>query len=76
MHVDAVGVAAPQPAEQKHLHRLGDAPVIATMTTVENMTVKVAVAGENRSAVLGPFPSAPLDSTSQRQAGLAPAKPE
>jgi hypothetical protein len=74
MHVVALDIAAAEPAEQKRLPRLGDAPVVATMTTAEQATVKVAVAGENRSAVLGPFPSVPLDSLSQREAGLVQGK--
>lgn len=70
IHVVSVGVAAATPAEQKRLHRLGNAPVIATMRTAENTTVKVAAAGEDGSAVLGPFHSTPENSFGVRDAGL------
>lgn len=70
IHVVAVGTAAAAPAEQKRLHRLGNAPVIATMTTAENTTVKVAAAAEDGSTVLGPFHSAPQHSFGVLDAGL------
>jgi len=69
MHVVAVSVATPQPVEQKRLHRLGNAPAIATMTTAEKTTVKVAVAGEHRSDVLGPFQPASQASSGKLEAG-------
>ena len=48
-----VGVAGPE--ERKHLHRLGDDPVVATMIMDDGSTLRVAVAGVHRADVMGPL---------------------
>ncbi len=48
-----VGVAGPE--ERKHLHRLGDDPVVATMITDDGSTLRIAVAGVHRAVVMGPL---------------------
>jgi len=40
--------------ERGHLHRLGDAPVVADLTTTDG-TVRAAAAAEHRPVLLGPF---------------------
>ena len=71
----AIRIAAAGPEEQKRLHRLGDAPVIATMTTAEKATLEVAVAGDHRSDVLGPFQTrSPEDAVGTPGVGLTPGK--
>ena len=64
MQVLTASVAPAEPEERKHLRRLGDDPVIvtmtvATMTSDEPATLTVAVASRDRAAVLGPFHSTP-----------------
>jgi hypothetical protein len=53
--VVAVTVREPTPAESKPLHRLGDAPVVAVLSTAEGRTLSVGAAGENRLTLAGPF---------------------
>ena len=60
-HIVEVNAAAASLEQQQRLHRLGDDPVIATMITDESTKLSVAVAGRNRAAVLGPFPSSTSD---------------
>jgi hypothetical protein len=43
------------PQERKTLHRLGDGPVVATLTTDEDGVLRVAASAEHRSALSGPF---------------------
>ena len=43
------------PQERKTLHRLGDGPVVATLTTNEDDVLHVAASAEHRSALSGPF---------------------
>ena len=64
MQVLTASVAPAEPEERKHLHGLGDDPLIATMTVAtmapdEPATLTVAVASRDRAAVLGPFHSTP-----------------
>jgi len=44
--------------ERGHLHRLGDAPVVADLTTADGGTLRVAGAAENGAALMGPFAAA------------------
>lgn len=64
LQVLTVSVAPAEPEERKHLHGLGEDPLIATMTIAtmsseEPATLKVAVASRDRDAVRGPFHSTP-----------------
>src|SRR4051812_719483 len=45
------------PEERKHLHRLGDNPLIATFTLFDGGTVEAAVAAGSRAGVAGPYAS-------------------
>jgi hypothetical protein len=56
--VVAVTVRGPTAAESKPLHRLGDAPVVAVLSTAEGRTLSVAAAGQNRLTLPGPFGAA------------------
>jgi hypothetical protein len=55
--VQVVGaiVREPEPAERKGLHRLGEGPVVAVLSTAEGSTLRVAAAGEHRQALPGPL---------------------
>ena len=57
--VRVVGASARSatPEERKALHRLGDGPVVATLTTDQNEVLHVAASAEHRSALSGPFAS-------------------
>jgi hypothetical protein len=55
--VTAVDLRQVNPGERKPLHRLGDAAVVAVLTTVDGRTLLVAAADEHRSALQGPFAS-------------------
>lgn len=57
--VAAASVAPAGPEELKRLRRLGDEPVVATLTVHEGAALRVAVAGGDRAAVLGPFQTMP-----------------
>ena len=48
-------VGALEPEQLKKLHRLGDHPVVATLTPNAGEPVRVAVASEHRAALLGPY---------------------
>ena len=65
-HVVAASVAPAGPEERKRLRRLGDDPVMATLTGQEGTALRVAVAGGDRAAVLGPFESMPDRNTAGR----------
>jgi hypothetical protein len=41
--------------QRKRLHRLGDAPVLATLTLAEGGTVELAARSEDKDDLLGPF---------------------
>src|SRR5436305_11370082 len=41
--------------ERKKLHRIGDEPVVATLTLVEGETIDVAARSEDWECLLGPF---------------------
>ena len=43
------------PQERKALHRLGEGPVVATLTTDDDDVLRVAASAEHRSAMSGPF---------------------
>jgi hypothetical protein len=64
LHVVAASVAPAGPEERKRLRRLGDDPVVATLTVHEGTALRVAAASGDRAAVLGPFPSMPDRNTS------------
>jgi hypothetical protein len=53
--VVGVTVRAPDAAEQKKLHRLGDGFLIATLLVGEGDTLEVATGRQRRSALVGPF---------------------
>jgi hypothetical protein len=55
--VNAVDIGTFAPEELKKLHRLGDHPAVATLTPDQGDRVRVAVAAEDRSALLGPYTS-------------------
>jgi hypothetical protein len=59
LHVVAANVAPAGPEERKRLRRLGDDPVVATLTVDEGTALRVAAAGGDRAAVLGPFQPMP-----------------
>jgi hypothetical protein len=46
------------PEDLSGLHRMGEAVVVATLTTDDDVVLQVATTAEHRSALLGPFPSA------------------
>jgi hypothetical protein len=52
-----VTVAAASPDDLERLHRLGDSPVVATLTTDDGTVLRVAAASADRDAVAGPFPT-------------------
>ena len=58
VHIADVSVRSAAPGEHKRLHRLGDGPVVATMTTSHGDVLHVAASAEHRLALAGPF-SAP-----------------
>jgi hypothetical protein len=43
----------------KNLHRLGDSPVVASLTLVDGAVIDVAARPEHRSALMGPFTKQP-----------------
>ena len=43
----------------KKLHRLGDSPVVASLTLVDGAVIDVAARPEQRSALMGPFAGQP-----------------
>ncbi len=43
------------PEEQKRLHRLGEGPAVAALTTADGAVVRVATTADRSSALLGPF---------------------
>ena len=57
--VRVVGASARSatPEERKALHRLGDEPVVATLTTGQDDVLRVAASAGHRSALSGPFAS-------------------
>ena len=48
-------------AERKKLRRLGDSPIIASLTLAEGGTVEVAAKLEHRAGLLGPFADSAAD---------------
>jgi hypothetical protein len=57
LQVTGVTLRPPAPEERKTLHRLGDEPAIATLAIVEGEALEVAAGPDERSALLGPFPT-------------------
>jgi hypothetical protein len=51
----AVSLREPTEQERKHLHRLGDAPVVAELTLDGEERVVAAAAREHRERLLGPY---------------------
>ena len=58
LHVVDVHVGAFEPQELEKLHRMGDNPTVATLTPDVGEPVRVAVAYEHRTALLGPYGTA------------------
>lgn len=48
-------VRRPTEEERKKLHRIGEAPVIATLSLVEGETIEFAARSEDENDLLGPF---------------------
>ena len=48
----------PSPQDLEKLHHLGDAVVVATLTTDDDVVLRVATTAEHRTAVLGPYAKA------------------
>jgi hypothetical protein len=48
-------VRAPSHEERKKLHRIGDAPVIVTLSLAEGGTIELATKAEHLDHLLGPF---------------------
>ena len=57
VHVVGASARNATPEERKALHRLGDGPVVATLTTGQDEVLRVAASAEHRSALSGPFAS-------------------
>ena len=57
VHVVGASACSATPEERKKLHRLGDGPVVATLTTSHGDVLRVAASAEHRSALSGPFAS-------------------
>jgi hypothetical protein len=55
VHVLGVHVETPGAEDLQKLHRLGDNPTVATLTPVEGEPIRVAVASEHGTALLGPY---------------------
>lgn len=52
-------VRAPDDEERKKLHRIGDEPVIVTLSLAEGGTIELAARAERKGDLLGPFALAP-----------------
>jgi hypothetical protein len=50
-----VSVQDPSPEELKRLHHLGDAVVVASLTTDDDTVLRVATTADHRAALLGPY---------------------
>ena len=57
VHIAGASVRSATPEERKALHRLGDEPVVATLTTGQDEVLHVAASAEHVSALSGPFAS-------------------
>ena len=55
LHVIDARIRAVEPDEQKKLHRLGENPTVATLTSDVGDPLYVAVASEHHAALLGPY---------------------
>ena len=55
LHVTAARPGVLDPEELNKLHRLGDHPVVATLTPDTGEPIRVAVAAEHGAALLGPY---------------------
>src|SRR5829696_7862612 len=55
VQVAGVTIRAARPEDRKALHRLGNDPVIASLTTAAGGTPLLAVAPEHRATLAGPF---------------------
>lgn len=53
--VTGASVRVASEEERKKLHRIGDAPVIVTLTLAEGGTIEFAAHAEHRDHLLGPF---------------------
>ena len=50
---------APSDDERGHLHRVGDEPLVATLTLDDGQMIKLATSGDRQAALLGPFAPTP-----------------
>ena len=57
VHVAGASARTAAPEERKKLHRLGDGPVVAALTTSQGGVLRVAASAGHRSALSGPFAS-------------------
>ena len=57
LHVAGASARTATPGERKKLHRLGDGPVVAALTTSQGDVLHVAASAGHRSALSGPFAS-------------------
>src|SRR3990172_9318604 len=55
LQVISAAIRAPDPEEQKKLHRLGDGFAIATLATANGDALEVAAGPEEHFALLGPY---------------------
>jgi len=55
LHISSVTLRVADAGESKGLHRLGDAPAIATLTDFEGGAFEVASAAHHSSVLAGPF---------------------
>lgn len=55
--VAAASVRDATPEDLKGLHRMGDAVVVARLTTDDDVVLQVATTADHRASILGPFAS-------------------
>jgi hypothetical protein len=53
--IAGASVQDPSPEVLKKLHHLGDAVVVASLTTDDDIVLRVATTAEHRAALLGPY---------------------
>ncbi len=62
----------PTDDERGRLRRLGDEPLVATLTLDDGQTIKLAASGDRKAALLGPFTPTPAASPISRTPTAAP----
>jgi hypothetical protein len=60
----------PTLAERRKLHRIGEQPIVATLTLADGETLELAARAEDKENLLGPFT---LDKSPQRETALTSA---